>query len=153
GYNQAQITYTIDRNRNTGFGTVTFKIREGLRVKIAAVNFVGNDHIKSRKLRKQMDTRKWHMFSWLTGSGRLKDEDFDEDLNKLRDFYNEEGYLDVEIAEDKITFDYPKPERLVITIRVNEGRQYKIGDITFKGNEIYSGRILSLVPRQQKGMI
>lgn len=153
GYNQAQITYSIDRNRSTGFGTITFKVREGARVKIAAINFVGNDHVKARRLRKEMETSKWHIFSWLTGGGRLKDDEFDTDLGKLRDYYNELGYLDVEIAEDKITFDYPKPDRLVITIRVNEGRQYKIGDIGFKGNKIYSERILKLVPRQRKGMI
>ena len=153
GYNQAQVTYSVDRNRSTGFGTVTFKVREGARVKIAAINFVGNDHIKARRLRKEMETKKWHLFSWLTGGGRLKDNEFDDDLGKLRDYYNEQGYLDVEIAEDKITFDYPKPERLVITVRVNEGRQYKIGDISFKGNKVYSERILRLVPRQKKGMV
>ena len=153
GYNQAQVTYSVDRNRSTGFGTVTFKVREGARVKIAAINFVGNDHIKARRLRKEMETKKWHLFSWLTGGGRLKDDEFDDDLGKLRDYYNEQGYLDVEIAEDKITFDYPKPERLVITVRVNEGRQYKIGDISFKGNKVYSERILRLVPRQKKGMV
>jgi len=153
GYNQAQVTYSIDRNRSTGFGTVTFKVREGARVKIASINFVGNDHVKAKKLRKEMETKKWHMFSWLTGGGRLKDDEFDDDLDKLRDYYNEQGYLDVEIAEDKITFDYPKPEKLVITIRVVEGRLYKIGDISFTGNKIYSERILRLVPRQKKGMI
>ena len=153
GYNQAQVTYGIDRNRSTGFGTITFKIREGARVRIAAINFVGNDHLKTRRLRKEMETKKWHLFSWLTGGGRLKDDDFDTDLGKLRDYYNEQGYLDVEIAEDKITFDYPKPDRLHITIRVTEGRQYRIGDITFKGNKVYSERILRLVPRQRKGMV
>jgi outer membrane protein insertion porin family len=153
GYNQAQVTYSIDRNRSTGFGTVTFKVREGARVKIASINFVGNDHVKAKKLRKEMETKKWHMFSWLTGGGRLKDDEFDDDLDKLRDYYNEQGYLDVEIAEDKITVDYPRPEKLVITIRVVEGRLYKIGDISFTGNKIYSERILRLVPRQKKGMI
>jgi outer membrane protein insertion porin family len=153
GYNQAQVTYSIDRNRSTGFGTITFKVREGARVKIASINFVGNDHVKAKKLRKEMETKKWHMFSWLTGGGRLKDDEFDDDLGKLRDYYNEQGYLDVEIAEDKITFDYPKPEKLVITLRVVEGRLYKIGDISFTGNKIYSERILRLVPRQKKGMI
>ncbi len=153
GYNQAQVTYSIDRNRSTGFGTITFKVREGARVKIASINFVGNDHVKAKKLRKEMETKKWHMFSWLTGGGRLKDDEFDDDLDKLRDYYNEQGYLDVEIAEDKITFDYPKPEKLVITLRVVEGRLYKIGDISFTGNKIYSERILRLVPRQKKGMI
>jgi len=153
GYNQAQVTYSIDRNRSTGFATVTYKVREGAKVKIRAINFVGNDHVKAKKLRKEMETRKWHMFSWLTGTGRLKDDTFDEDLIKLRDYYKEQGYLDVEIAEDKITFDYPKPDRLLITIRVNEGRQYRLGDIAFKGNKLYSERLLKLLPRQKKGMI
>jgi outer membrane protein insertion porin family len=55
GYNQAQITYSIDRNRTTGYGTVTFKIREGAKVRIRSINFVGNDHVKARRLRKVMD--------------------------------------------------------------------------------------------------
>jgi outer membrane protein insertion porin family len=153
GYNQAQVTYSVDRSRTTGFGTILFKVREGAKVKIDEINFVGNDHVKAKKLRKEMETKKWHMFSWLTGGGRLKDDEFDEDLDKLRDYYNEQGYLDVEIAEDKITFDYPKPDQLVITVRVNEGRLYKIGDITFKGNKVYSERILRFVPRMKKGMV
>jgi len=153
GYNQAQATYTIDRNRATGFSTVTFKIREGARVKIAAINFVGNDHVKARRLKKEMETKKWHMFSWLMGNGRLKDDEFDTDLGKLRDYYQEQGYLDVEIAEDKVTFDYPKPDKLVITIRVVEGRQYRIGDISFKGNKVFPETLLRLLPRQHRGMI
>jgi outer membrane protein insertion porin family len=153
GFNQAQTTYTIDRNRTTGFSTVTFKVREGARVKISAVNFVGNDHVKTRRLRKEMETKKWTMISWLLGSGRLKDDEFDEDLIKLRDYYQEQGYLDVEIAEDKVTFDYPKPEKLVITIRVVEGRQYRIGDISFTGNKIFPSKLLQLLPRQRRGMV
>ena len=86
GFNQAQVTYSIDRNRSTGFGTVLFKIREGAKVRISVINFVGNDHVKAKRLRKEMETKKWHMFSWLTGGGRLKDDEFDEDLIKLRDF-------------------------------------------------------------------
>ncbi len=151
GYNQAQISYTIDRNRSTGFGTVTFRIREGVKVRISDIRFVGNDNVKARKLRKEMETSKWHPFSWLTGGGRFKDSEFEEDLDKLRDYYREQGYLDVEIAEDKVTFDYPSAGRLVITLRVVEGRQYKVGDITFTGNTIHPSRLLGLVVRQRKG--
>jgi outer membrane protein insertion porin family len=151
GYNQAQVTYSVDRNRSTGFGTVTFKVREGAKVRISAINFIGNDHVKARKLRGEIETKTWNMFSWLTGGGRLKDDEFDDDLGKLRDYYKEQGYLDVEIAEDKISFDYPKPDRLVITIRVVEGRRYKVGDISFSGNKLYPSRLLRYIPRQKKG--
>lgn len=151
GYNQAQISYTVDRNRSTGFGTVTFRIREGAKVRISDIRFVGNDNVKARKLRKEMETSKWHPFSWLTGGGRFKDNEFEEDLDKLRDYYREQGFLDVEIAEDKVTFDYPTTGRLVITLRVVEGRQYKVGDIAFTGNTIHPSRLLGLVVRQRKG--
>lgn len=153
GFNQAQISYSIDRNRATGFGTVTYKVREGAKVRISDIRFIGNDHAKARKLRGEMETAKWHPFSWLTGGGRFQDDKFDEDLEKLREFYRELGYLDVEIPEDKVTFDYPAAGKLVITIRVNEGRQYKVGDITFAGNKIHSSRLLGLVVRQRKGTV
>lgn len=153
GYNQAVISYSVDRNRATGFGTVTFKVREGAKVRISDIRFIGNDHVKARKLRGEMETAKWHPFSWLTGGGRFQDDKFDEDLDKIRDYYRELGYLDIDIAEDKVTFDYPSPGRLIITIRVNEGRQYKVGDITFTGNKIHPSRLLSLVVRQRKGTL
>ncbi|HEY3757371.1 MAG TPA: outer membrane protein assembly factor BamA [Opitutaceae bacterium] len=153
GYNQISITYRIDRDRTTGFGTVIFNIHEGNRVKIAAVKFVGNAHVKTKALRKQMDTKKWWMFSWLTGDGRFKDDTFDDDLDKLRDFYREDGYLDVDISEDKVLFEYPKPDRLVLVIPINEGRQYRIGQITFSGNKIHSSALLRRVVRQKPGMI
>ncbi len=153
GYNQAQITYTIDRNRSTGFGTVTFKIREGVKVRISDIKFVGNTKAKPRKLRKEMETKKWHLFSWISGGGRFIDSDFDEDLEKLRDYYRELGYLDVEITEDKVNFNYASSGKLVITININEGRQYHIGDVTFSGNKIHPSRLLRLVVRQRKGMV
>jgi len=153
GYNQATVTYKVDRDRGTGFGTVTFDIREGNRVKISEVRFVGNAHIKKGTLRGQMDTKRWWMFSWLTGSGRFKDDEFDDDLNKLRDFYRDAGYLDVEIADDKVVFDYPKPDRLILIITISEGRQYHIGQITFSGNKLHSSALLRRVAREKTGMV
>lgn len=153
GYNQVSVNYTIDRDRSTGFGTIIFKIKEGAKVRINAVRFVGNEHVKARRLKKEMETKKWWMFSWLTGSGRFKDEQFEDDLDKLRDFYREQGYLDVEIAPDKISFDYPTPTKLVLTIRIVEGRRYRVGEIAFSGNKLYTSQLLRRVVRQKSGAI
>ena len=153
GYNQAQVNYTIDRNRSTGFGTVVFKIREGAKVRISTIKFIGNDHFKASRLKKKMETGVWNYFSWLMGTGRLKNDEFDEDLDKLRTFYREQGFLDIEIAEDKVTFDYPSSGKLAITIRINEGRQYHIGAITFVGNKTLPTAVLQVMLRQQSGMI
>ncbi len=153
GYNQVSVNYTVERDRVGGFGTVVFKIREGAKVKIAGIQFVGNKAVTSRKLRGVMETKKWWIFSWLTGSGRYKDDQFEDDLDKLRDAYRELGFLDVEILQDKVTFSYPTPEKLVLVIEINEGRQYRIGDISFSGNALFNSALLKRVVRQRTGMI
>lgn len=153
GFSQIAINYTIDRDRNTGYGTVIFKIDEGPKVKIADMRFLGNEHIKARKLRGALETKRWWIFSWLTGSGRYKDDVFEDDLDKLRDYYREQGYLDVEVPPEKVIYDYPTKRKLVITIHVIEGRQYRIGEITFSGNKIYPSRLLNLLVQQRPGMI
>lgn len=153
GYNQISVTYTIERDRATGFGTIIFKIKEGSKVKISDIRFVGNTTLKPRSLKSQMETKKWWMFSWLTGSGRFKDDQFDDDLDKLRDYYREEGYLDVEISQDNVIFAYPTPEKLVLTINITEGRQYRLGEISFKGNKLFTSALLKRVARQKSGVV
>ena len=131
--------------------TVTLKLDSDGRV--ADIKFVGNAHIKAAKLKGEMETKKWWMFSWLTGSGRFKDDQFEDDLDKVRDYYREQGYLDVEIAEDKVVFAYPTPEKLVITISVSEGRQYHVGEISFSGNKLYTGALLTRVARVKRNTV
>jgi outer membrane protein insertion porin family len=153
GYNRVYINYEIERDRATGYGTVFFKIREGNKVKISDITFTGNNSVKSKKLRSVMETRRRWMFSWLTGSGRFKDELFEDDLGKLRDFYREEGFLDIEIPADKVTYEYPTDNKLVLAVQVDEGRQYRIGQITFTGNKLYPTPLLMLIISQHAGMV
>ena len=153
GYNRVSLYYEIDRDRSTGFGTVTFHIREGDRVKIRAIRFVGNEHVKTRKLRKEMETKKWTPWSWLIGTGRFKDDEFEDDLENLRDYYREEGYLDVAIRPEQISYDYPSSNALVITINVDEGRQYHIGQIDISGMELVPREALALVIKQRSGNV
>jgi outer membrane protein insertion porin family len=151
GYSQAVVSYDIERNPRTGTGVVRFLIEEGERVRIGRVNFSGNQTISDRRLRKVMETRRWHLFSWLTGRGRFKDDVFEDDLEKLRDHYREEGFLDVEVMEDQVLIDYPYPDQMEITIRIREGRQYRTGQIAMQGNLLYSEEHLRGVLRLRSG--
>src|SRR4030095_12891785 len=83
-----------------------------------------------------MKTRKRWFMSWLTGSGYLKDEQFDEDKEKLAEFYRDNGYIDFEIKN--IEFVNPEPNELIIRFTIYEGRQYKVGSVTFSGNKIFT---------------
>ncbi len=153
GYNQATVKHHLEGDPSTGFATVVFEINEGAKVKITGIVFTGNDHIKTAVLQKQMDTKKWWLFSWITGSGRLKDDQFDDDLDKLRDYYREQGYLDVAIPpRNQIGFAYPEPGKLVISIPVVEGRQYRVGKISITGNTVVSADQLLTVLKDTSGL-
>jgi outer membrane protein insertion porin family len=153
GYNQVSVNYAIERDRIGGFGTVIFNVREGPRVKISEIRFAGNHNVSSRRLKRVMETKRWWMFSWLTGSGRFKDEPFEDDLDKLRDYYREQGFLDVEIHQDQVRFEYPRGDRLVLVVPIEEGRQYRIGEVTFTGNQLFSSPLLGRVVRQKRGFV
>ncbi len=153
GYNQVSVNYEIEKDRIGGFGTVIYKIREGAKVKISEVKFVGNASIPSRKLRGEMETKKWWMFSWLTGSGRFKDDLFEDDLEKVRDYYREQGFLDVDIPQEKILFNYPASGKLQLVIDVTEGRRYRVGEISFSGNKLFDSALLRRVVRQRTGTV
>ncbi len=145
GYSQVRITYEIDRQPGTGFGNVIFRIREGGKYKISKVRFTGNDDMKSRKLRRRIDTKKWSWLSVFTGSGKFDSDKFEDDLETLRDIYREDGFLDIEIDPSRVKFSYPSKKRMVVEIDVDEGKQYQVGKISFEGNDLYKDDILSFL--------
>jgi len=153
GYSQAKVDYVIERNPATGFGTVIFKIEEGGKIKIGDIQFTGNANVRGGSLRKEMETKKSWMFSWLTGKGKFNDETFEDDLDKLRDYYREQGFLDVEISQSNVSFSYPKRNKMMIDITVSEGRQYRIGDIKFVGNSTYPTDLLRRIVKTKSGDI
>ena len=120
----------------SGRATATFEVTESPKVKIVRVDFVGATAFSQKKLRKVIKTRKRWMFSWLTGSGVLKDEQFEEDREKLLEFYRDNGYIDFEIKD--VQFVNPSPKEMVIRIVVYEGSQYKVGSVKITGNKIFS---------------
>jgi outer membrane protein insertion porin family len=136
GYNQVQVSYKIDTNEEFGRSVVTFIISEGDRAFVTEVDFIGNDHLTTKELRKIMKTRKKNFFSFINKSGLFKDDDFKEDLNNLRAYYNSKGYIDMEVKDVK--YEYPAQGLMKVTITVFEGIQYTVGKIDFDGNTIFT---------------
>src|SRR5256714_4376501 len=136
GYQQTRVEARQSINEQLGRATVTFEIKESPKVRIVDVQFVGAQAFSQRKLRKQIKTRRRWMFSWLTGSGKLKEDQFQEDKEKLKDFYWNEGYIDFEIKE--VRFDHTSPTRMIIRFILYEGQRYKVGAVEFKGNARFS---------------
>ena len=142
GYPGSQVNAIPTIDEVNGRGSVTFQITESPKVKITKIEFVGAAAFPQKQLRKQMKTVQHWMFSWLTGSGVFKQDDFDDDRNRVTDFYHSHGYLDFEIKDVKL--DHPTANTMVIRFFVFEGRQYKVGTITFAGTTLLPTNAVNL---------
>jgi outer membrane protein insertion porin family len=135
GYPRTDVKYVLNIDETAGRGTATFQIIEGVKVKILEVDFVGASAFTQKKLRRVVKTRKHWMFSWLTGHGFFKDDVFDEDKERLTEFYREKGYIDFEIKD--VQFLNPTPRTMIVRFSIYEGTQYKIGSVKFTGNKLF----------------
>lgn len=131
GYPATKVDYVRSIDEQAGRATVTFKIEEAPKIRIEDVIFEGATAFKQSKLRKAIKTRRWWMFSWLTGTGAFKEDQWAEDRDRLSEFYRRDGYLDFELKDVK--FDYPEPNRMVLRLQVFEGKQYHVGSVGFRG--------------------
>lgn len=146
GYADVEIDYRIQRDSKTGLATVHFDVVEENRIKIKRIDFAGNDSVKAKQLRKVMETKRRDWLSWITGTGRLDEVKFKEDLELLRQYYRDEGFLDVTIDEAAVVFDYKTPKKLYITINVVEGERYYLGEMSVEDMTIFTeGELMSAV--------
>ena len=137
GYQKTTVTVrpaSIDEA--TGRGTVTFEIVEAPKVKIKDIVFENAKAFTQKKLRSELKTKRRWMFSFLTGTGVLKEEQFEDDKEKLTEFYQNAGYIDFEIKDVK--FENVSANRMVVHFVLSEGRQYKVGTLEFKGNKLFT---------------
>jgi outer membrane protein insertion porin family len=136
GYADTQVKYVTSIDENAGHGTVTFEITETHKVKIQEIDFIGAAAFTQSELRKVIKLKRHWMWSWLTGNGVFKQDDFDDDNDLLGDFYRSHGYLDFEVKN--VRMENPTTNTLVIRYYLYEGHQYKVGSIKLTGNKIFS---------------
>jgi outer membrane protein insertion porin family len=137
GYPDTQVKYVFDSfDETTGRASVTFQIVETKKIKVTDVEFIGATNFTQKVLRKQIKTRRHWMWSWLTGSGVFKADEFDDDKDALTAFYRSHGFLDFEIKDVK--FQNPTANTMVVQFYVYEGKQYKVGAVKFSGNKLFN---------------
>jgi outer membrane protein insertion porin family len=152
GYPGTTVTYVPAIDQYAGRAVVTFKIVEAQKIKITDIEFVGAHAFPEKKLRKVIKTRRHWMFSWITGSGVFKQDQFEDDKEKLASFYHEKGYIDFEIKNVEML--NPTPKTMVIRFILSEGTQYKVGTVKFSGTTMFPTNVVShafQLPEEPKG--
>jgi len=135
GYPEVKVTYTVSIDKDTSKAILRFVVNEGKRVFIKLIKFTGNKAYSDARLCKLLKTRRHWWGSWMSGTGVLKEEDFKEDLDKLREHYRSNGYIDMDVRGTHT--ERISPKWMIITIDIFEGVQYKIGTVAIDGNKLF----------------
>ncbi len=132
GFFRVGVNYDADVDKGANTAKLLVIVDEEQKTKIKRIYVDGNESFSDKKILKLISTKRDTLFS----SGFYKEDEFAEDLEKIKSFYQNEGYLDIKVGHE---FDYsPDKKQLYITLLVDEGRIYLVGEITITGNEVLS---------------
>ncbi|MCS7229812.1 MAG: outer membrane protein assembly factor BamA [Candidatus Kryptonium sp.] len=141
GYFLADVKFDIIPTKD-GRANLKVSINEGKKISIRKIIFEGNVKVKDGDLKgamKETKEKRWWMF-WRTA--KFDRKKYDEDKKKIIEFYRKRGFKDATILDDSVYVD-EKRENLYIKIKLFEGPQYKIRNITWEGNTVFDDKILS----------
>jgi outer membrane protein insertion porin family len=135
---------------------LTFNIDEGPKVKIGTIDFVGNKAISDGKLAGKMKENKAKgFFSFITGGGTYKQDKFEEDADKVSEYYRENGYIAVRIGQPDLKVIEDSPDRktrwIQLQIPVTEGQRYRVGDFKFEGQKVVREEALKPLFKLKQG--
>ncbi len=127
----ARITGTVtplERNRVA----VRFEIREGVVARIRQINIVGNTAFTDDDLRDDFELDSTGFFSFITRSNRYSKPKLAADLETLRSFYLDQGFINFNIDSTQVSISPGKTD-VYITINITEGGRYLVRDVYLQG--------------------
>jgi outer membrane protein insertion porin family len=131
GKYSAQVTTTVtpvERNRVN----IIINVDEGETARIRAINFTGNRAFTESQLRAQLEQSTPTWFTWYTKRDQYARQKLQGDLETLRSFYLNRGFLDFNVESTQVQIS-PDKEDIFITINVNEGERYTISEVKLAG--------------------
>lgn len=118
----------LERNRVA----VRIAITEGQTARIKQINIIGNEAFTDKELLKQFDlgTTKW--YSFYTKNDQYSKQKLGGDLEDLRSFYLDRGYVNFQITSTQVSIS-PDKDGMYVTIAIEEGDVYQVKDIKLAG--------------------
>jgi outer membrane protein insertion porin family len=140
-----KVKYTVNnlpRNRVN----IRFVIEEGEAATIAAITIVGNETFTDEEIAEQFELSTGGWLSWFTDDNQYAREKLGGDIEKLRSFYQDRGYLKFSVTSTQVAIT-PDKKAIYITLNVDEGEKYTVSNISFSGKPIIKEDALKyLVP-------
>ncbi len=119
----------LERNRTA----ITFEVTEGEVAKIRVINIIGAKAFKEKDLLKLFSLTPPGWFTWFTKNDQYSKQKLTADLEELRSFYLNQGYLEFAIDSTQVSIT-PDKKDIYITVNIREGSKYTVSDLKFAGN-------------------
>jgi outer membrane protein insertion porin family len=140
GYSLAEIkTDKLISSNNEA--RIKIKVKEGKKLTVRNINFVGTKGLKEKELRKSMENTSEKVWWKFWDGATFNKSKFEEDKKYILAYCKEKGYRDAEITGEELNIS-PDKEDLNIKLKIDEGQKYYINNICFEGNKIYPDSIL-----------
>lgn len=151
GYQNAVVTSSLHPDPDAPDKLVLeYVIEEGKKAAVRKVSFEGNHAFSDDELRKQMATRKKGFLSFITGAGKYEETTLKTDIERVKFFYVDHGYIDVAVKDYKV--EYRNGLDLFITLFLEEGAVYTISRVGVKGNVVYETEELNKILTMKPGL-
>lgn len=111
---------------------ITYDIKEGRRARIRDIDFIGNQALSHRRLRKALGIRPAFLFF----GGKYNEEKLETGLDNIVDTYGNVGHLEAQIVSTDINYT-PSGKRMELDITVAEGPQYKVDTLEVANNVVF----------------
>ncbi|MHB8783947.1 MAG: outer membrane protein assembly factor BamA [Desulfobacteria bacterium] len=147
GYIDAKVEASVVED-SEGVLRVTFRVTEGPKLKIERIVITGNRFFPTKAILKVMDTSAKGLLSFITDSGTFKKDVLENDVRKIEALYQNSGFLDSKIFEPVVGRG---KKGLILTIRIFEGRQYRVGEIRFSGESGIPEKTLRKTVKLRRG--
>jgi outer membrane protein insertion porin family len=131
GYYSAEVTTTVtplERNRVA----VNFSITEGDVSKIARINIVGNTVFTEKELLTQVQLTTPGWLTWYTKNDQYSKQKLAGDLETLRSYYTNRGYLEFNVDSTQVSIT-PDKREIYITVNITEGPKYNVSEVRLAG--------------------
>ncbi|RKZ48943.1 MAG: outer membrane protein assembly factor BamA [Gammaproteobacteria bacterium] len=138
----------LDNNRVA----VTIEVSEGVAATIQKVNIVGNTIYKEKKLLKKFNLRTTSFMSFYTKNDQYSRQKLSADLETLRSYYLNNGYINFNIDSTQVSIT-PDKKGVYITINISEGELFTVSEVKLTGNLIFPETMLAELISVRQGDI
>ena len=130
----ATVTTTVTPLERNRVG-INFAVEEGSVAKIRQINIVGAKAFDGDDLLEQMQLTTPGWLTWYTKNDQYSRQKLAADLETLRSFYLDQGYLDFNIDSTQVSIT-PDKRDIYITVNITEGEQYTVTGVRYTGDLI-----------------